>query len=67
MAETRNASGHNHQVLKSMTSNNELERSVRRCGPSLDAQEMVRPAPAISGVAGRSTSRSPSCGLISCR
>ena len=40
-----------------MTSNNAFERTVNRRGPPLGAQEKVRPAPATSGVVGRSTNR----------
>ena len=38
-------------------SNQQFERTVNHRRPSLGAQAMVRPAPATSGVAGRSTSR----------
>ena len=40
-----------------MTSNYTLERPGNHRGPPLSAQEMVRSAPAISGVAGRSAKR----------
>ena len=40
-----------------MMANNELERAGEHRGPPLGAPEMVRLAPAISGLAGRSTGR----------